>query len=81
MTPAEKDEIQTDPLPKNSLPKKRAFTESAMKLGCRPSIPIILLILALLVLALLALSPGFVWSQTVDEKQATELAALAAVRI
>ena len=38
-----------------------------MKLVCKRSIPIILLILALVILALVALSPGFVWSQTAPQ--------------
>jgi len=45
-----------------------------MKLGCRPSIPIILLILALVILVLVALSPGFVWSQSTKENLVTQIA-------
>lgn len=36
-----------------------------MKLSFRPSAWFVLCVLALLILALVALSPGFVWSQTV----------------
>jgi len=45
-----------------------------MKLVCKRSIPIILLILALVILALVALSPGFVWSQSTKGNSVTQIA-------